>query len=254
MTFYGRGNEMVDLVSKNLSVKYGDRVIFTNVNMHLKTHEIITIIGSSGAGKSTLLNAIAGFIDYTGSISIDGNEIEGSNSDRTVVFQDSSLFPWFNVEENIAFSLRAQDESIDLINRKIHHLIELMGLEPFEKKRINQLSGGMKQRVAIARAMVNEPKFILMDEPFSALDYITKTKMQDMILNIAKNQNVGILLITHDLEEAMKCGNKIMALNTVTKSFDIYQNKYFRKEILNVNNIELHEYVAFKKKLISYLI
>lgn len=207
------------LECKNVSISYGKQLIFKDINFKIETQQIISVIGSSGGGKSTLLKAIAGFIPYQGEIFLNEHLITKSDATREIVFQDASLFPWLNVEQNIAFGLKATHQPKMKINQKVTELLHTVEMEKYRKNRISTLSGGMKQRIAIARALANRPPFLLMDEPFGALDSITREKMQNLILKIVQNQNIGILLITHDLNEAIRCGNYILVLDKKQQTF-----------------------------------
>lgn len=223
------------LECKNVSISYAKQLILKNINFEIETRQIISIVGSSGGGKSTLLKAIAGFIPYQGKIFLNRQIVTKSDATRGVVFQDASLFPWLDVEQNIAFGLKATHQSKIEINQRVTELLHTVEMEKYRKNRISTLSGGMKQRIAIARALANKPPFLLMDEPFGALDSITRDKMQNLILKIAQNQNIGILLITHDLDEAIRCGNYILVLDKKHQTFQKIDNPLFNKNISTEN-------------------
>jgi NitT/TauT family transport system ATP-binding protein len=177
--------------------------------------EVVAIVGASGCGKSTLLRIIAGLESQTrGDVLIDGRAVDGPDRDRAMVFQDYSLYPWLTVLENIRFSARLKG------NRKItgnarersELLLELMGLSHVRDAHPNALSGGMRQRVAIARALLNQPKVLLMDEPFGALDAQTREVMHDLILHIVALEKCTVLFVTHDVQEAVYLSERVIVL------------------------------------------
>lgn len=217
------------LECKNLSITYGKKQILKDINFKISTNQIVSIVGSSGGGKSSLLKAVAGFIPFNGQILLNNRLITKSDGTRGIVFQDSSLFPWLNVKQNIAFGLKAKSIPENQINDRVDELLKDIDMLDYKDNKISSLSGGMKQRIAIARALANKPPFLLMDEPFSALDTITKEKMQNLILKIALCQNIGIILVTHDLNEAIKCGNYILVLDKDKKTFKEIDNPLFNR-------------------------
>ncbi len=181
--------------------------------MSMAEGELVAILGPSGCGKSTFLNIVAGFLRPTvGRILVDGREVAEPGSDRGVVFQEHALFPWMRVLENVTFGLRlrglAQRERLEAGRR----FVELVGLTGFERHWPRQLSGGMKQRVAIARALANEPKVLLMDEPFGALDAQTRRMMQDELVKIWAATKKTCLFVTHSIEEALLLGDRVITM------------------------------------------
>lgn len=184
--------------------------VLKDINLTVKEGEFICLLGHSGCGKSTLLRIIAGLEqNYEGEVSIDKKVVEGPSLDKAVVFQDHRLFPWFTVQQNIAYGYAGDDA---YKNERVDRLIKLVGLQGFEKKYPKQLSGGMSQRVAIARALINEPTLLLLDEPFGALDALTRINMQKEILKIWQNQKNTMLMVTHDIDEAVALSNRIVIL------------------------------------------
>lgn len=184
-------------------------------DINFKTHrrEFVCVIGPSGCGKSTLIRILAGLESLSGGeVLLDGKPVSGPGPERGMVFQGYTLFPWLTVKKNVMFGLesigtgRAQAESEAL------QWIDLVGLEKFADAYPHQLSGGMKQRVAIARALATQPRILLMDEPFGALDAQTRAKMQSYLLEIWKNIDITVLFITHDLEEAIFLADRILVL------------------------------------------
>ena len=185
-----------------------------NINLKIEEGEFVCLLGPSGCGKSTLLNMIAGFEKPTeGEILIDNEKVDKPRIDRLTIFQDYGLLPWRSVEKNVELgleSLKIPKEKRKEISRKY---IELVGLEKFKNHYPSELSGGMKQRVAIARALASKPKILFMDEPFGALDPITRVKLQEDILNIHKEEKMTIIFVTHDVEEAVYLASKIVILS-----------------------------------------
>lgn len=207
----------VILEVKNLDKVYksakGETVALKNVSFKTHQREFVCVIGPSGCGKSTLVRILAGLESYTGGeVLLDGKPVTGSGRDRGMVFQGYTLFPWRTVRQNVMFGL--QMNGIDAIEagREADLWLELVGLERFTHSFPHELSGGMKQRVAIARALVNQPRILLMDEPFGALDAQSRAKMQAHLLEIWRNIDITIVFITHDLDEAIFLADRILVL------------------------------------------
>lgn len=208
------------LLVKNLSKSYpvrGDRhlTVLQNIDIEIFPREFICLVGASGCGKSTLLNIIAGLTPPSaGEVLVDGRSVTGKpGSDRGMVFQGYTLYPWLTVAQNIAFGLQFQKMSKSEQRDKVSYFLNVVGLEKFAKSYPKQLSGGMKQRVAIARALANEPAVLLMDEPFGALDAQTKEQMQEFLLELWSKTHVTVLMITHDVEEAIYLSQRIYVLS-----------------------------------------
>ncbi len=188
--------------------------ILKDINLEFKQGEFVVIVGASGCGKSTLLRMISGLESIEeGEIILDGNPVTKPGLDCGMVFQESRLYPWFSVEKNIEFALSKQ---VNKEERKklVHDLIELVGLQGFENALPKQLSGGMQQRVSIARGLIHNPKVLLMDEPFGALDAITRINMQNEVLRIWEAEKKTMVLVTHDIDEAIYLGDKIVVLSS----------------------------------------
>lgn len=197
-----------------------------NINLTIKDGEFVCILGPSGCGKSTLLEIAAGLLpNYEGEVLLDGKLQSESSRDIGVVFQDSSLFPWRNIMKNVEFGLEIAGVDKEERAKKVQRAIEMVGLKGFEKKYPHQLSGGMRQRAGIARTLVNDPKCILMDEPFSAVDYLTRLTLQDEIVNIWNKEKKTITFITHDVSEAVYLANRVVVLTPrpgrIQRIFDI---------------------------------
>lgn len=183
------------------------------VNLEIQKGEFICLLGPSGCGKSTLLNAIAGFdpVNY-GSIKIDGVEVKEPSTRNVTIFQNYGLLPWRTVQKNVELGLESKHTSKEERKKVAERYIELVGLTAFRKSYPRQLSGGMQQRVAIARALAVDPDILFMDEPFGALDAITRMKLQDDILEICRKEKKTIIFVTHDIEEAVFLANRIVVM------------------------------------------
>jgi NitT/TauT family transport system ATP-binding protein len=188
--------------------------VLQDINIQIFARELICLVGASGCGKSTLLNIIAGLLPpSTGAVLVDGQSVTGRpGSDRGMVFQGYTLYPWLTVAQNIAFGLQFQQMTKADRRDRVNYFLNVVGLENFANSYPKQLSGGMKQRVAIARALANEPAVLLMDEPFGALDAQTKEQMQEFLLELWAKTHVTVLMITHDVEEAIYLSQRIYLL------------------------------------------
>lgn len=182
------------------------------IDLDIRPGEFISLIGPSGCGKTTLLRLIAGLDKpQSGELSIDGRKIKGVDPERGYVFQQGSLFPWLNIEDNISYGLRARKLLKEKKN-KVGEYISMVGLSGFEKVYPHQISGGMAQRVAIARALINEPKALLLDEPMGALDSFTRADLQDKLLELWKREGTTMILVTHDIDEAIYLSDRIVIM------------------------------------------
>lgn len=192
------------LVVKNVKKGYAGKQVLKNINFQVEPHEFICILGHSGCGKSTLLNLIAGFLQPDhGSITVNGQPIRGPSKSRGVVFQEHALFPWYKVIDNIAFGPVVQGKSKDEALEIAHQYLKMVGLEAYAQSYPDELSGGMKQRVGIARALASDPDILLMDEPFGALDILTRETMQKELIRIWLELRPSVLFITHSISEAV---------------------------------------------------
>ena len=195
--------------------------IFSNVNFDIEKGEFVCIIGHSGCGKTTILNILAGLDAASGGdVVMDGREISGPSLDRGVVFQSHALMPWLTVMSNIAFAVKSRWPDWDRLRIEKHcqKYIDLVRLAGNENKKPSQLSGGMKQRVGIARAFAIQPKMLLLDEPFGALDALTRGTIQDELLSICAETHQTVFMITHDVDEAILLADKIMLMSSNTES------------------------------------
>ncbi|MBQ8417566.1 MAG: ABC transporter ATP-binding protein [Phascolarctobacterium sp.] len=187
--------------------------VLQEINLTINKEEFVALVGPSGCGKSTLLNLTAGLLEPT-SGTIKFTEVESNRQPRmSIVFQETGLFPWRSVEENIAFGLEAEGFPGEKRKKRIAHYIELVGLKGFEKSFPHQLSGGMRQRVGIARALAVEPDVLLMDEPFSALDAQTRTIMQEELVTLWEKTRLTTLYVTHNIQEAVMLADRVVLLS-----------------------------------------
>ncbi|CQR70918.1 Aliphatic sulfonates import ATP-binding protein SsuB [Sporomusa ovata DSM 2662] len=211
-------------LSKTYKKQNSDVLALNGITLNVSRNEFLCIVGASGCGKSTLLRILSGLDkEYNGSVSVGGTKISGPGLERGIVFQEHRLLPWLTVRDNIEFALQTgtQAEKANLI---AGHL-KLVGLAGFEKAYPNQLSGGMAQRVAIARALVNRPDILLLDEPFGALDALTRLKLQQQILAIWEKEKTTMIMVTHDIEEAVFLGDRVVVMSerpgTIKKEFEV---------------------------------
>ena len=189
------------------------RTILNQLDLKIHKREFVCVIGPSGCGKSTFSRVVAGLDPYhSGEILVDGQAITGTSSERGMVFQGYTLFPWKTVKQNVMFGPLMKGISATRAEEMAREWINIIGLEKYENQYPHQLSGGMKQRVAIARALVNEPKILLMDEPFGALDPHTRQKMQRHLMDLWQNIDITIIFVTHDMDEAILLADRIVAL------------------------------------------
>jgi NitT/TauT family transport system ATP-binding protein len=203
----------VNDLGKRYVTNEAEVVALKNINLDIREGEFISLLGPSGCGKSTLLKIIAGLLGATdGTVRIDGNSITAPGPERAVVFQDYALFPWMTVESNVEFGLEARGVSPAERHKVSAELLGVVGLRDFAKKYPHHLSGGMKQRVSIARALAVDPKFLLMDEPFGALDAQTRSTMQEELLRIWKSYRKTVVFVTHSIEEAIYLSDRIVVM------------------------------------------
>lgn len=205
------------LETKQLTQKFkhgnSERTILNAIDLKIHKREFICVIGPSGCGKSTFSRIVAGLDGYSsGELLIEGKPIDGPSPERGMVFQGYTLFPWKTVKENVMFGPQMKGVSNASAEAQARDWINIIGLEKYENQYPHQLSGGMKQRVAIARALVNEPKILLMDEPFGALDPHTRQKMQRHLIDLWQNIDITIIFVTHDMDEAILLADRIVAL------------------------------------------
>ena len=200
-------------LGKRFTTKQGTVDALRGIDFDVRRREFVCVIGPSGCGKSTLVRILAGLERHnSGEALLDGKPIAGPGQDRGMVFQGYSLFPWLTVKKNVMFGPHMTGRGRNAAERDALLWLELVGLEKFADAYPHQLSGGMRQRVAIARALVNQPRILLMDEPFGALDAQTRARMQSHLIDIWRNVDITVLFITHDLDEAIYLADRILVL------------------------------------------
>ncbi|BAC88115.1 ABC transporter ATP-binding protein [Gloeobacter violaceus] len=201
-------------LSKLFSTKSGPLLVLDDISMSVKAGEFACLVGASGCGKSTLLNIVAGLEDPSaGEVLLSGSPVAGPGADRGMVFQNYTLYPWLSVRGNVEFGLKLRKQSAPERRERVDHYLEIVGLAKFADSLPRALSGGMKQRAAIARAMVNEPQILLLDEPFGALDCQTKETLQEFLLSVVRRTGITVLMITHDVEEAVFLADRVYAMS-----------------------------------------
>jgi NitT/TauT family transport system ATP-binding protein len=209
----GGGIEVADL-SVRFSGASGGFAALDRVNLQVRQKEFVCVMGPSGCGKTTLLNVIAGIVKpSSGQVEVGGRNVRGPGPDRAVVFQADAVFPWMSVEDNIAYSLRVRGRPASEIKETVDCYLSLVGLTSFRKAWPRQLSGGMKKRVDIARGYAADPEVLLMDEPFGALDIMTKERLQEELLKLWTVAPRTVVFITHDLEEALYLGDRVILMS-----------------------------------------
>ena len=190
---------------------YGARTVLHKLHLQLRQGEIVSLLGASGCGKSTLLSIVAGLdTDFRGALRLDGKPLAGVHADIGLIFQEPRLFPWLTVAQNIAFGLGARGEH----DPRVARLLEETGLHGLAHSLPKQLSGGQAQRAAIARGLFGQPRILLLDEPFSAVDAFTRMKLQDLLATVAASHGLSVLLVTHDIDEALYLSDRIVMLDT----------------------------------------
>ena len=253
---------MIDVSNVTISFEEENQthVILDDVSLNIEKGEFICLLGPSGCGKSTLLNAMAGFLKPTsGEIKIENQIVQKPSMKYVTIFQNYGLLPWRTVQKNVELGLETQKYSKEKKARIASHYLKMVGLEHATKKRPAQLSGGMQQRVAIARALAVEPDILFMDEPFGALDAITRMKLQTDILEIAQDTKKTVVFVTHDIEEAVFLADRIVimsanpgrikALLTVQlpKHRDRTSNDFLmiRDKVYEIFNMKSHETIEY---------
>jgi NitT/TauT family transport system ATP-binding protein len=224
----------------------GDVIALKDINLEIKDGEFVCLLGPSGCGKSTLLNAIAGFsLPSSGEITVNGKLITQPGPDRGMVFQEYALFPWMSVADNITFGLRIKKEDPKKIQTKLDELLKMLKLTEFANRYPKDLSGGMRQRVAIARVLALDSPIMLMDEPFGALDALTRRSLQDELLKVWFEYKKTIVFVTHSIEEAIYLADRIVVMSyrpgTIKKDIKV--------DMPRLRNPTSPEFNALKKEL-----
>ena len=214
------------------------------IDLVIPKGEFVCMIGASGCGKSTLLRIIAGFEEpTTGEIAIDGKSVTGPGRDRGMVFQDYALFPWMTVRQNVSFGPRQRHLAREEIDKTTDEFVRMVGLERFADRYPNQLSGGMKQRVAIARVLANNANILLMDEPFGALDALTREQLQNELLQIWKRTGVTTIFVTHSVEEAVLLADRVLVMSAGPGRID----SDFRIDLPRPRDVSSPEFNALRR-------
>jgi ABC-type nitrate/sulfonate/bicarbonate transport system ATPase subunit len=194
--------------------RFGQTLALQATSLEIAQNDFVTILGPSGCGKSTLLRIVAGLDQpSSGHLTLDGRPVTGPGADRGMVFQSYTLFPWLSVLDNVCFGLRERGWPRARQLEVAHSFIKKVGLTGFEMHYPKQLSGGMQQRTALARALANQPRMLLMDEPFGALDHQTRELMQELLLGIWESEQTTVLFVTHDIDEAVFMGSRVMVMS-----------------------------------------
>jgi NitT/TauT family transport system ATP-binding protein len=218
--------------------------VLRSINLRIMAGEFVCIVGPSGCGKTTLLNVITGFLKQsTGEVLVQGAAVKGPDPRRVFVFQDNGVFPWLTVEQNIAFGIarlsRQRQEEI------VHRYVQMVGLTGFEKAYPRELSGGMRQRVEIARALAPNPEIIYMDEPFGALDFITRLKMRADLTRIWQEEKKTILFVTHDIEESVQLADRVVVMSSRPGTI----RKQIRVDLPRPRDIDAPEYLEVRDEI-----
>jgi NitT/TauT family transport system ATP-binding protein len=219
--------------------------VFQDIVFEIKENEFFCIIGPSGCGKTTLLKNVTGFeFPTSGSVKHNGEKITGINYKRAMVFQEDAVFPWMNVYSNVEYGLKMRGVDVNERRKTVEHFIELVGLKGFEKALPKELSGGMKKRVDLARVLANNPYVLLMDEPFGALDAMTKEILQEKLVEIWEETRTTIFFVTHDIEEALFLADRLAVMQKLSNGGEF---KIFDVPFQRPRNIFLKENEEFQK-------
>jgi nitrate/nitrite transport system ATP-binding protein len=254
----GRAMLQISDVGMSFPTKRGPFVALRDISLDVQRGEFVSLIGHSGCGKSTLLNLVAGLTRPTqGVLLLDDRELDGPGPDRGVVFQNHSLLPWLSCLDNVHLAVErvfgAKESKARLRERSLAAL-ELVGMAHAVAKRPHEISGGMKQRVGIARALAMEPKMLLMDEPFGALDALTRARLQDELLNIVATTGATVMMVTHDVDEAVLLSDRIVML---TNGPAATIGEVLRVDLARPRNrvelVEDRDYVQYRKEVIDFL-
>lgn len=244
-----KGNFIINVehLNKQFMVDKQPMQVLRDINLQIKKGEFITIVGHSGCGKSTLLKIMCGLVDYEdGIVERNGHAVNGPGPKCGMVFQDHRLLPWLKIKDNVGFGLKelTKEEKEETVKK---HL-EMVGLKGFENSYPSQLSGGMSQRAAIARGLANNPTILLLDEPFGALDALTRIQMQKEILRIQETEKTTMVMVTHDIDEAIYLGDRIVVMSARPGEI---------KEIITVDPVESKKrgsaaFAAYKKRIYNH--
>jgi nitrate/nitrite transport system ATP-binding protein len=239
--------------------------VFADVSFDIAKGEFVCIIGHSGCGKTTILNVLAGLDEATaGNVFMDQREVKGPSLERGVVFQSHALMPWLSVRKNIAFAVESRwpEWSSSEVNKHVEKFVAMVGLTPALDKKPSQLSGGMKQRVGIARAFSIQPKMLLLDEPFGALDALTRGTIQDELMSIVRETQQTVFMITHDVDEAILLADRILLMRNGSQTDGVYIPGGIAESVVNTlpknrRRAELHKlagYYDLRNHIVDFLV
>lgn len=237
----------IEHLNKQFLVDKQPMQVLHDINLQIKKGEFITIVGHSGCGKSTLLKIMCGLVDYEdGIVERNGHAVAGPGPKCGMVFQDHRLLPWLKIKDNVGFGLKNLPKQER--EEKVRKHLEMVGLKGFENSYPSQLSGGMSQRAAIARGLANNPTILLLDEPFGALDALTRIQMQKEILRIQEEEKTTMVMVTHDIDEAIYLGDRIVVMSARPGEI---------KEIIKVDKAESRKrggagFASYKRKIYNY--
>jgi len=243
-----------DRVTKVYTMRGGHELTAVeDVSLQLAPNRIGVLIGPSGCGKSTLLRMVAGLERRTsGEIRLNGRLVDGPGRDRGMVFQSYTSFPWLTVRENVAYGVKINGDSMMLQEGVVEHYLERVKLSHVADAYPHQLSGGMRQRVAIARTLANSPELLLMDEPFGALDPETRWQMQELLLEVVQKERMSVLMVTHDIEEALYLGEDIFFLSSHPGRLEAEIHPQFRQELAGQDRDAMlahPEYIGLERRI-----
>lgn len=258
MKINGKPMLQINDVGMTFPTKRGPFVALRDISLTVEEGEFVTLIGHSGCGKSTLLNLVSGLtVPTTGVLLLDDRELKGPGPDRGVVFQNHSLLPWLSCLDNVYLAVErvfAETESKQQLRDRSLAALELVGMGHAVAKRPHEISGGMKQRVGIARALAMEPKMLLMDEPFGALDALTRAKLQDELLKIVSTTGATVMMVTHDVDEAVLLSDRIvMMTNGPAATIGEVLPVDLPRPRDRVALVEDRSYVQYRKEVIDFL-
>jgi NitT/TauT family transport system ATP-binding protein len=256
-----------DRVSVDFPTQHGPMRVLDDVSFDIRNGEFVSIIGPSGCGKTTMMNIVGGFVEPTlGRVLLDGRPVRGPGPDRGVIFQEYGVFPWLTVRQNIEFGLKLAASKVTAAQREetVLRYMKLMGLADFANHFPKHLSGGMRQRLAIARAYAVRPEFLLMDEPFGALDAQTRSAMQDLLLEVLEREGKTVMLITHSVEEAIYLSSRIVVVTArparirtiidvpfgYPRAEDVHKDPRFGELRAHVHDLVMQEYAAQAKQTV----
>jgi NitT/TauT family transport system ATP-binding protein len=250
-----------DHVSVDFPTEHGPMRVLDDVSFEIRNGEFVSVIGPSGCGKTTMMNIVGGFVEPTqGRVLLDGQPVRGPGPDRGVIFQEYGVFPWLTVRQNIEFGLKLSANRALARDRGaiVTRYMKLMGLADFANHFPKHLSGGMRQRLAIARAYAVRPEFLLMDEPFGALDAQTRSAMQDLLLEVLQSEDKTVMLITHSVEEAIYLSSRIVVVTArpakirtiidvpfgYPRSENVHEDPRFGQLRAHIRDLVMQEYAA----------